>query len=486
MKRTIKKKKSTSIRPKSPQKLLTKKAEGRAENNVPLLVSEAFRSLDSWKSRWPQFDQDKSLRVSHGTMTKVLSDLAERLEENYPFQHPSYAGQMLKPPHPIASVAYFLTQQINPNNHALDGGPATAKMELEVVSALAGMFGYPRHLGHLTSSGTIANLEALWVARETHPGKAIAFSSEAHYTHRRMCDVLGVRPVEIASDAKGCMDMNDLRTKLKSEDIGTVVMTAGTTGLGAIDPIHEAEKLRKEFGFRIHVDAAYGGFFRLLATIPGVLEESSADAFRAMEFADSIVVDPHKHGLQPYGCGSVLFLDPGVGKFYKHDSPYTYFTSKELHLGEISLECSRAGAAAAALWATLQCFPLKSNAGIGAILLKTRMAAQTWARLIKSSKEYRLVVEPELDIIAFYPISTGPKVSDISKEAERIFEKTMNKKSKPVYLAKMNIKPNVVSDHKELVWDQPSMTVLRSVLMKPEHLSYVPFLHEQLLKAAKL
>src|SRR5204862_500121 len=79
--------------------------------------------------------------------------------------------------------------------------------------------------------------------------------------------------------------------------------------------------------------------------------------FAAVARCDSVVVDPHKHGLQPYGCGAVLFADPAVGRLYRHDSPYTYFTSGELHLGEISLECSRAGAAAAALWLTLQAFP---------------------------------------------------------------------------------------------------------------------------------
>ena len=84
------------------------------------------------------------------------------------------------------------------------------------------------------------------------------------------------------------------------------------------------------------------------------LDEPARRAFAAIGQADSIVIDPHKHGLQPYGCGCVLFRDPAVGRFYKHDSPYTYFTSKQLHLGEISLECSRAGAAAVALWATQQ------------------------------------------------------------------------------------------------------------------------------------
>ena len=485
MKRSRKKKGKRAGSPSLARKILRKHSGRQNPANTPAILSEALQSLEKWKSRWPEFEVDKTLHVSPEKMISVLGDLLERLEDNYPFQHPSYAGQMLKPPHPVASIAYFLTQQINPNNHALDGGPATAKMELEVVSEIAKMFGYRQHLGHLTSSGTIANLEALWVARSIHPGKAIAFSSEAHYTHRRMCDVIGVKSVEIAVDHRGRMDLDDLRAKLKIQQIGTVVATAGTTGLGAVDPIDELETLRKQFGYRIHVDAAYGGFFRLLSDIPGILEESSAKAFRAIEFADSIVVDPHKHGLQPYGCGSVLFRDPTVGRFYKHDSPYTYFTSKELHLGEISLECSRAGAAAAALWATMQCFPLEPRTGLGAILLKTRTAARTWARLLNASKVFKLVVEPELDIIAFYSSTVGQKVSEISRHTDRIFETAMSDRLHPVYLAKMNLKKDFLAGHTELVWDQPSMTVLRSVLMKPEHLDSIPYLHKRLLDVAK-
>jgi glutamate/tyrosine decarboxylase-like PLP-dependent enzyme len=89
---------------------------------------------------------------------------------------------MLKPPHPVATVGYLAAMLINPNNHALDGGPATAAMEKEAVARLAAMFAMPEHLGHLTSSGTIANLEALWVGRRERPGAAIAVSRDAHYT----------------------------------------------------------------------------------------------------------------------------------------------------------------------------------------------------------------------------------------------------------------------------------------------------------------
>ena len=142
------------------------------------------------------------------------------------------------------------------------------------------------------------------------------------------------------------MDLDALEALCARGEIGTAVLTGGTTGFGAVDPIDEALALRERYGVRIHVDAAYGGFFRLLDDAPAGL--------RAIESADSVVIDPHKHGLQPYGCGAVMFKDPRVGRFYAHDSPFTYFTSDELHLGEISLECSRAGAAAAALWLTLR------------------------------------------------------------------------------------------------------------------------------------
>src|SRR5438445_12018733 len=71
----------------------------------------------------------------------ILNEAATRLHDNYPYAHPLYAGQMLKPPHPIARAAYALTMSVNPNNHALDGGRASSAMELEAVHELAKMFG---------------------------------------------------------------------------------------------------------------------------------------------------------------------------------------------------------------------------------------------------------------------------------------------------------------------------------------------------------
>ena len=80
--------------------------------------------------------------------------------------------------------------------------------------------------------------------------------------------------------------------------------------LGAVDAVHEIVALGRHYGARVHVDAAYGGFFRLIAddTPEGV----AAAPFAAIAACDSVVIDPHKHGLQPYGCGAVIFRDPSA------------------------------------------------------------------------------------------------------------------------------------------------------------------------------
>lgn len=208
----------------------------------------------------------------------------------------------------------------------------------------------------------------------------------------------------------------------------------------------------------------------------------TAAPFRAIAEADSIVVDPHKHGLQPYGCGSVLFRDASVGRFYKHDSLYTYFTSAELHLGEISLECSRAGAAAAALWATLQVLPLASDAGFGPILRKSLAAAQQWANLIRESEQLALVVDPELDIVCFYPLPPDGdrRTSTISTLTRRMFTDLMNDPNDPLYLATLQIKPAFLGGH-GLEWDAEHLTAFRSVLMKPEHFDAVEQFHRKVI-----
>jgi glutamate/tyrosine decarboxylase-like PLP-dependent enzyme len=432
-------------------------------------LANAATAHEKWAAGFGPFQSHPAMQVDDDRFASAFAELTDRLASDNPYFHPRYAGQMQKPPHPASVVGYLATMLNNPNNHALDGGPATARMEREVVTQLATMFGLDTHLGHLTSSGTIANLEALFVARETHPGRGIAYSAESHYTHPRMCHVLGMQAHKVPVDNTGKMDLTALEDLLSKEDIGTVVMTAGTTSLGAIDPIHEALALKEKYGVRIHVDAAYGGFHILLAEPEG--------PWQAIAECDSVVVDPHKHGLQPYGCGAVLFRDPAVGRFYLHDSPYTYFTSDELHPGEISLECSRSGAAAAALWLTLRLFPLTRN-GLGEVLAASRRAALDLASRIEESATLTLYQTPQLDIVTYF---AGTTMSTIDKNANRILHEGMTDPTNPLFLSTLKVTTEAMTTrHPHIAKDADGARILRSVLMKPEAEYYISQLHARL------
>ena len=449
------------------------------EKEFRLLIDSTISFQHRFRERWESMDGDESLHITVEKSVSILTELEQRLNDNYPFFHPRYAGQMIKPPHPIAIASYLMAMQINPNNHALDGGPATAKMEMESVDQIATMFGYTEHLGHLTSSGTIANLEALWVARSIHPNKTIAFSTNAHYTHRRMCEVIKTESQEV-----DITNLDLLEVELKKGTIGTLVVTIGTTGTGSVEPLHSILPLAKKYGVRIHADCAYGGFFTLLAYDKAPI--ISPEPFLALKECDSIVIDPHKHGLQPYGCGCVIFKNANVGKYYQHDSPYTYFTSKELHLGEISLECSRAGASAAALWATLKAFPLRRDGGLGTILTKTRHAAQIWSELISTSSSLLEYCTPDLDIVIYFPKTKEFSASTVSAASEKIFNSTMNHSDSPLYLALYTVSSSsIAKEHSHYVVDAPTTRVLRSVLMKPEHEHFVTTMFKEISSRAE-
>jgi len=430
---------------------------------------EAAKRLDAGFDNLPEFVAGVP---GAARLAETLAATAERLHDNYPYFHPLYAGQMLKPPHPVARLAYALAMWVNPNNHALDGGRATSAMEKEAVAEIAEMFGWREFLGHLCGGGTLANLEALWIASQTHPGKKILASSQAHYTHKRISAVLQLEFESVPCDARGRMDAQALTKRVARGDVGTVVATMGTTAAGSVDPLPEILALREKHGVRIHADAAYGGYFALASN----LAEDAARAFARIGDADSIVIDPHKHGLQPYGCGCVLFRDPAVGRFYKHDSPYTYFSSAELHLGEISLECSRPGAAAAALWATQRLLPLVRNGEFARGLENGRNAALEFHRLLENDHRYLTAFAPELDIVIFAPRAAS--VSEASAKARQVFEAAARRN---LHLAVAELPAEFWGQSLEgLKRDRETMTCLRSVLMKPEHFEWIPRIWEEL------
>jgi NAD-dependent oxidoreductase involved in siderophore biosynthesis len=178
----------------------------------------------------------------------------------------------------------------------------------------------------------------------------------------------------------------------------------------------------------------------------------------------------------------VLFRDPAVGRFYKHDSPYTYFTSKQLHLGEISLECSRAGASAVALWATQQLLPLTTGGEFARGLASGRAAALNLAGRLRNDDAMRFQLltagTPELDIVVWKLRADTPDTA--SQLAQKIFAACA---ARDLHLALVEL---------PLAWFGPAaavnsadseasglVTCLRSVLMKPEHQAWMDRIWER-------
>jgi len=293
-------------------------------------------------------------------------------------------------------------------------------------------------------------------------GGTVLASTEAHYTHQRLCSVLGLDFETVPVDAAGRLDPTRLAERLDRGGVSTVVATAGTTGLGAVDPVADLAALRERHGFRLHVDAAYGGYFSLAAG----LDPAVGRHIDALGQADSLVVDPHKHGLQPYGCGAVLFRDPAVARFYRHDSPYTYFTAAELHLGEISLECSRAGAAAVALWATQRLLPLERGGAFAADLTHCLGAARALHARLQADPRFLTLAPPDLDIVVWAP--AAPTAAAVSAASQRVFEDAA---AQGLHLALTRMPAALVAAHwpDVAVDGAATVTCLRCCLMKPEH-----------------
>ncbi len=251
----------------------------------------------------------------------------------------------------------------------------------------------------------------------------------------------------------------------------------GTTATGSVDPLPDILALREKHGFRIHADAAYGGYFVLAENLP----QDTAQGFSRIGETDSIVIDPHKHGLQPYGCGCVLFRDSGVGRLYKHDSPYTYFSSTELHLGEISLECSRPGAAAAALWATQKLLPLEKGGEFARGLERGRDAALQLFEKVRADSRFVAAFAPELDIVVFAP--RAGSVTESSVLTRKIFEAAAERN---LHLAVAELPIQFWEGSLGVMKrDRDTIACLRSVLMKPEHFDWVERIWELLMESTR-
>ena len=277
-----------------------------------------------------------------------------------------------------------------------------------------------RALGTFCSGGTIANITALWVARNQmfkastgfeglakeglpaaliHYGfkKAVILVSErGHYSLGKAADVLGIgrnNVVSIKTDSKSKIDLKALRQKceeLKADGAAIVAMVgiAGATETGHVDPLEEMAQIAEEYGAHYHVDAAWGG--------PTLLSNTHKHVLKGIERADSVTIDAHKQLYVPQGAGMVVFKEATLLGAVEHHAEYILRAGSK-DLGQYSLEGSRPGMAMLVHAA----FHIIGRHGYEILIDQNIEKARVFADLIKKHPEFELITDPELSILNY-------------------------------------------------------------------------------------
>jgi len=488
---------------------------GPKAENIETLKKFVLNVLD-YQAQWRKsyFPNDISLyenkKIDTSKLENELKKFLERSFKSIPSFHPRYSAQMLKDTSIPTIIGYLTFLLSNPNNHAYEGGPVTTEMEMEVIDMMLKMVGYNEGWGHLASGGSLANLEALWAVRDFYSTSRfysdkkgyVYFSEVSHYSWKRICNILAIENYkEIPVDKNFRMDLNILEEKLKKNSALMVMANLGSTGTGSVDDINEILNLKKKYSFHLHIDAAYGGFFKSI-----ILDEKNKiipynnnlnisefvyEQLKCISEADSITIDPHKQGAISYGAGAVLYKEEKLRDVILNTAPYTYHKTDKPNIGMFTLEGSRPGAMAAACYLTYKVFPLNQN-GIGEILLSSLSSSKKFYELINSSNQYKNLHSPDLDINCFYRNAEEKNISKINEVTQKIYNQLSIESENPEFILSKFVLPysitkRIFSDYKNQ--NEEDLVALRSVFMKHWNSSddfyYINLLFKKLLKEAE-
>lgn len=300
-------------------------------------------------------------------------------------------------------------------------------------------------LGAFCSGGTVANITALWNARnlllkpegdfagvaqegiaaalryKNYNGLAVLVSERGHYSLSKAADLLGLGRdsfVAIPTD-----NQNRIRTDLLEQkcqeltDAGIKVMAiiaiAGTTETGNIDPLVEIADISEKYDSYFHVDAAWGG-----ATL---MSSSNRNLLDGIERADSVTIDAHKQMYVPMGAGMVVFKDPETANAIEHHANYILRRGSK-DLGRHTLEGSRPGMA----MLVHACLSILGREGYGKLIDESISKAKYFAELIDEDAFFELVTEPELCLLTYRYVPPG--VLDLMDRSEASVRAALNDK----------------------------------------------------------
>lgn len=289
--------------------------------NKVIAYSERFlKRIEKLKAY--QLDEEKGIRLLDYPIREEgipIDEALQIIEKNVdtPGLNPASGGHLGYIPGGgiyYSALGDYLADVTNRYAGVFFAGPGAVRMENMLIRWTAELFGYPSTAsGNLASGGSIANLMAIVTARDAKKinssnltSSVIYCTSHVHHCIDKAIRIAGlseciVRP--IAMDSKYRMDVEALNKQISLDKTAglnpfLLIASAGTTDVGAVDPLDRLGDIAKRENLWYHIDAAYGGFF--------ILTETAKNKFKGIEKSDSLVADPHKGLFLPYGLGIVL------------------------------------------------------------------------------------------------------------------------------------------------------------------------------------
>ena len=297
-------------------------------------------------------------------------------------------GSMTTQPHWIAVYAYNLFIHTNLADPVIFR--ETAFFEEDLINDLSGLYRSEEPAGFITSGGTESNIIALYVARKIYRGKrnnVVIAPATAHKSIDKGCEILGLKLVKTSVTSYYKASIDDLEEKIRKYKPLAIVITAGTTDFGTIDPIKQASELACRYDLYLHVDAAYGGLL-----IPFIWSERGLERLEFMDYVSSISIDFHKNGLSPIPSGLILFRNKYLERQAYFEIPYMPARFQKGLLG------TRPGASAAACWAVWKLLGIngfKNNAN-----RIVSLADYLYGKL-NEINGVEPIIKPELGIVSF-------------------------------------------------------------------------------------
>lgn len=348
-------------------------------------------------------------------LERVLEDLQAVLDGGIRVSDPGYVAHLHPPPLIAAAAGELAVAVTNQSQDAFDASPAGTYAEDRLVRWLAQLHGLGADgSGVMTMGGTASNLLGLLLARDRagehvrrdglpsdHRTWRIVASDSSHDSVRRSAALLGLglnAVAEVPTDARGAMDVGALDARLRSlgrEGLRPIafVATAGTTDLGAIDPLEALADRARRHGAWLHVDAAVGSGL--------MLSDALRERLRGIERADSVTCDLHKLWWQPFPASALLVPDVGRLRAVHHASVYLNRPEDEaegqLNLVGRSLDTSRRFDALKVLIA----LRATGRRRLAELVERCVGLAEHGAAAVRARPQLELVAEPSTVMVCF-------------------------------------------------------------------------------------